>query len=320
MTDLAFLICVERGPLEAQAVLFSEALRRWGGDLAEAPLHAFAPRPEARPATATTDRLHELGVTYVEAPLNVKHESLPALNKVVVCAWAERELDHEVLVFADSDSVFLGEPSALEGGDWLAAVRPVDRKIAGSRGRGRNEPYWRRLYDALGVRSEPYTRTTVDGEPIRAYWNAGLVAARRSAGLFGAWERAAERIVELGLMHPKRPGFIDQFALAAVTADVHEQVLVLPETYNYPLAFRSSLPPQSRALDLAEIVHLHYHRWFQLPGLLGLMEPGFDPAGERYRWLEERLPLEPTIEQPFPPKPGRRGPRQPIERAADRPG
>jgi hypothetical protein len=316
MADVAFLICVERGALEGQAILFTESVRAWGGAFSEAPVYAFAPRPESRPAPATADRLHELGASYVEAPLNVRYDRFPTLNKVVVCAWAERELDHETLVFADSDSVFLNEPAELATGDWEIAVRPVDRKIAGSRGRGRNEPYWRRLYSTLGVTSEPFTETTVDREPIRAYWNAGLVAARREAGLFARWEEAARRLVDADVMHPKRPDFVDQFALAGVTADQHEGVRVLPPAYNYPLAFRSALPEPLQTLTLEQIAHLHYHRWFQLPGLLEMLDPPFAGDGERYRWLDSRLPLEPEIKQPFPPKPGRRGPRKPIREPA----
>ena len=45
----AFLICVEHGRLESEAILLVESLRAWGGACAESPVYAFAPRPEFQP-------------------------------------------------------------------------------------------------------------------------------------------------------------------------------------------------------------------------------------------------------------------------------
>jgi hypothetical protein len=291
----AFLICVERGRLETEAELLVESLRRWGGTLAESPVYAFAPRPGHEPAEETVGRLAELGATYVAEPLVDRFAETPTFNKIFVSAWAERELDHETLVFTDTDAVFLGEPLELAEGDWVAAARPVDRRIAGSKGKGKNEPYWRRMYDALDVKGRPFVETTVGNLEIRAYWNSGLVAARRQAGLFGAWEAAIHRLYDLDVVYQRRPHFMDQLSWAAVTADVHERVRILSAAYNYPIRQRQALPEAARDLDLDRIVHLHYRLWFHLAGALDKVDPPFDPGGERYRWLAERLPVEPVV-------------------------
>ena len=39
----AFLLCVEHGRLESEAILLVESLRKWGGSYADAPVYAFAP-------------------------------------------------------------------------------------------------------------------------------------------------------------------------------------------------------------------------------------------------------------------------------------
>ena len=85
---------------------------------------------------------------------------------------------------------------------------------------------------------------------------------------------------------------MDQLSLAAVTADVHDRVRILSDAYNYPLRHRAALAPAAVELDLAEIVHLHYRLWFHMRDSLreGRTRP-FDPASDRYRWLDERLPL-----------------------------
>jgi hypothetical protein len=297
--SLAFLICVEHGRLESEAVLLVESLRTWGGGASEAPVYAFAPRAGRGPEPATIERLEAMGTTIVEEPLVERFADHPTFNKVAVSAWAERELDHETLVFSDTDSVFLSEPSELLGGDWLAAVRPVDRRIAGSRGKGKNEPFWRKMYAELGVRSEPFTETTVGQVQIRAYWNTGLLAARRSAGLFEAWQRALIRLFDAGIVQKRWPQFMDQLSWAGVTADLGDDLLVLSDAYNYPLRHRQALKAEVQELDLAEIVQLHYRLWLHMPDALAKAYPPFDPDGDRYRWLEERLPLEPIVEEAY---------------------
>jgi hypothetical protein len=298
VSDVAFLICVEHGRLETEALLLLDSLRRFGGGLAEAPVYAFAPRPGFLPTPETVAGLRERGATYVDEPLiPERFEEIPTFNKVSVSAWAERELGHEILVFTDTDSVFVGEPSALAEGDWVAAMRPVDRRIAGSRGKGKNEPFWRKMYAELGVRERPFVETGVGGVTIRAYWNTGLVAARRDAGLFAAWELALGRLFDAGIVQKRWPQFMDQLSWAGVTADVHDSVRILPPPYNYPLRHRQGLPPDARELDLADLIHLHYRLWFHMPEALEKANPPFDPGSDQFAWLTERLPIEPIVEE-----------------------
>ncbi len=275
-------------------MLLVESLRTWGGAWSESPVYAFAPRRDHGPEPATVERLEAHGATFIDEPLVERFDEIPTFNKVAVSAWAERELDHETLVFTDTDSVFLGEPSELGGDGWVAAMRPVDRRIAGSRGKGKNEPFWRRMYAELGVTQRPFAETAVGQMRIRAYWNSGLIAERRSAGLFGAWEDALARLFDAGIVQKRWPQFMDQLSWAGVTADYHDRIRVLSPAYNYPLRHRQALTPGARELDLPEIVHLHYRLWFHLPDGLEKVSPRLDPTSDRYRWLEQRLPLEPT--------------------------
>ena len=72
---------------------------------------------------------------------------------------------------------------------------------------------------------------------------------------------------------------------------------ILSAVYNYPLPHRNAVTPATQNLDLDELVHLHYRLWFHLPDGLAEVSPPFDSTAERYRWLEQRLPLEPIAEQ-----------------------
>ena len=172
--SVAFLLCCERGPLEAQTLLCVSSLRAFGGALADAPVYAFAPRPGSEPAPATVSALAGLNAEYVDEPLNPELGELPHANKVFVAAWAEGELGHDVLVFTDSDTVFLAEPSELAPGRWDAAVRPVGSVNKGSTGEGhRNEADWQTLYEVLGVE-----RTAVRRDGCRARARARLLQRR----------------------------------------------------------------------------------------------------------------------------------------------
>jgi len=198
--SVAFLLCVERGPLESQALLCVESLRTWGGELAGSPVYAFAPRPGSEPTRRTIDALTGLDATYVDDPLNPDLGDLPHANKVFVTAWAEAEVDEDVLVFTDSDTVFLAPPVELAAGDWDAAVRPVGAVNKGSTGEGhRNERDWQALYEALGVTARPFVETVVTRERIRAYFNAGLVALRNGTGLPTAWRDATLTLLDSSL-------------------------------------------------------------------------------------------------------------------------
>lgn len=296
----AFLLCVERGPLESQSLLCVESLRTFGGALAEAPVYAFAPRPGEEPSEATAAGLRDMGVTVVDEALNPDHPDLPHTNKVFAAAWAEANLGEDALVFTDSDTFFLAEPTELAG-EWEAAARPVGAVNMGSTGAGhKNEADWQLLYDELGVSARPFVETVVSQDRIRAYFNAGLVGFRRASGLATAWRDATLRLLDSPVARraPLRRQ-IDQLALGGVLAGPFDRVRVLPDTYNYPLPKRVKLPERLQALELDDLVHVHGHKWLHLPGFLTEVRPQLDASSGRYRWLDQRLPLEPTIEGPF---------------------
>ena len=299
---LAFLACAERGRLEPQTLLLVRSIRRWGGRFRDAPVWTFQPRAGTEVSGATAAALRDLSVTHVTERLNERFPDYGIANKVFACAWAEEHVPADVLVFLDSDSVLLGEPAALDlppGTD--AAVRPVDRKHQGSTGPSDpHDAFWRAAYTATGVRGEPSVRTTVDDEEIRAYFNAGLVAARRDAGVMTRWREHFLRLMDASLVPPHgRITFLDQVALATALADTMPRVRIPDATHNYPLPLRPILPRALRETPLDAMVHVHYHKWFQRPGFLREISPPLDPRAERFRWLEERLPLEPTIDDPL---------------------
>ena len=68
----------------------------------------------------------------------------------------------------------------------------------------------------------------------------------------------------------------------------------MPTTTRSATGRRSS--PAAVGLDLADIVHLHYRLWFHMRDSLAKVNPPFDPSSERFRWLAERLPIPPEVD------------------------
>ncbi len=317
---IGFLACVEAGPLEAKTALAVRSLRRWGGRFAAAPFYAFRPRAGNELSSETREVFRAYAVTCCDEPVNRRFAHFGLANKIYASAYAERSAPEDVLVFLDSDTAITSEPLALalpEGID--AAVRPVDFGSPGaerdaaqgseywlthfqrpsSTGRPDDpfENYWRRLYDLFGL-GDPdwYVVATLDRLRIRAWFNSGLVAVRRNAGIFAQWQRDFEAIVEAGLLPPDgRIHYVEQLALATALTRIRDRVAILPPSYNYPISGRALSPlPHARLSDLA---HVHYNSYFQIPGWLRSLEPPLDLESGVGRWLDAQLPLEPVLQR-----------------------
>lgn len=251
-----------------------------------------------------------MGVEYVEEPLNLVCPEYGSANRVFAAAWAERRARTEWMVVLDSDTVFLEELDLPPDAD--VAVRPVDVKGSATSGPGDPfEDYWSRLSDLQGVPlgSLPFIHTTVCGTRIRAAYNGGLVAVRRSAGILGAWADLFARSVAAGLK-PWRNSNLDVHAstgLVGVAASEYwgsnqaaaalaiwsrtRRVAHFTDAYNVPLHLLDENP--GLKASAAPPVHVHYHWLFTDPhhaGALGLLRD-LDVAPDRLEWLRARVPL-----------------------------
>jgi hypothetical protein len=297
--SLRLVVCVEAGRLEGETLLLCRSLRRFGGRLADAPIVAYRPRKGDALAPETRRDLAELGVELVEDELNVEHAFHPIANKLHAGAHAERSFGEESIAVLDSDAVFLGEPARLELGDGIdAAAAPVGKVSEGTTGPGHdNEPYWRELYALAGVDDPPWVETALRRTRARGYWNSGLVAARREAGILAEWLELFGRLLAQERLPPSgRIDNLDQIALALVLSRRPSRIETLPWPYNYRVTRRGRYRGAAGSADLAALVHVHYMRSFYVEGFLDRLDPPVDRDGDAYRWLAERLPLEPRVE------------------------
>ncbi len=298
--SLRFVVCVEAGRLEGETLLLCESIRRFGGRFAQSPISAYRPREGAVLAAETKAALAALEVELIEEPLNREHDYYPLANKVHSMVHAAEQAAEDVLVLSDSDCVVLGETVALELDSALdAAVSPVGRVSDGSTGPGHaNEPYWQRLYELTGVTEQPFTRTALAGKRVRAYWNTGLVALRRDSGLAVAWLDALRTLIDTPHLPERGINHVEQISLAGTLARDPQRVSTLPAAYNYRITRRPQMSDDDARLDLDALAHVHYMRSFHVAGFLQGCRPELSRDTEQFRWLAERLPLEPVIDVP----------------------
>jgi hypothetical protein len=291
-STVAFIICTEP-PFERQSVLLVRSIRRFAGSLSTAPIYSFSPRGcEALSSLATTE-FSRLAVEHSDTILNPNYTSYGVYNKPFVCAYAERHIDADVLMFLDSDKVIFNEPCALViTTDYIAAAQPVGEVNIGvnTLHGGQNQEYWRELYRLCGVKTPSVVRTSVTGCEILAYYNSGMISARPQDRVWSRWADNFVRVVGTGLQ-PSDPFFTEQSVFSATLSSMDKPVAVLPSSYNYHLPAHHVLSNGKRVRRFEELVSIHYHCVFErgnwLPFLTRL--PLFERDSLRYHWLVENL-------------------------------
>lgn len=292
MTDstdrLAFIFNTEEGHLEGQSLLLAESIRTFAGALRDTPLYSYQPRAGLRISSATAAAFRKLGVEHRDVILNEKYRDYAIANKILVMAHAEETIDAEILVFFDSDQAVLQEPTRLRlAPEAWVGLRPVDFKNIGSDGESDEEKaYWDELARFFGIRSFRRVRTTVDDREILGYWNSGLVAGRRDAGVFSAWFRNFEAAMQAGLTPPSGIFHTDQACLAATIHAMEAPIETLPEGYNYPIHLLEDLPAGRRVQSLEEPVTIHYHKVLSRVDMVDYFaRNGVDLATPKGQWL-----------------------------------
>jgi hypothetical protein len=299
-TSIAFLICTEAGPIENHSLLLVESIRKFGGSFKDAPIYSFEVRNTPEISSKTLNALKSFEVVHIRKFLNSKYTNFVFANQPCLGAWAEENIDAEVLVLLDSDKVFFNEPEEfLLPSEYDVGVRPVFIKNVGSEGESDpNEEYWQQLYELVGVRNNMFVTSTVDQKTIRAYWNGGLVAVKRNLGMFSNWKHNLEKVLEKGIQ-PRVAGnfYVSQTTMAATICGMTDKVKTLSPQYNYPISLHNTLYKRSSQLEqftnFDELVSIHYtnSNKFRDKGLANSLASlnNLDRTSVKYQWLSEYL-------------------------------
>jgi lipopolysaccharide biosynthesis glycosyltransferase len=307
-SKLGIMFCVENGQLEVQTELLIKSIEYFLEE-SEVTLFACSPRKNHIPHDFRT-KIFGLNIIHIDKDLNKKMTEYPIANKVICSNYVENHFPNiQNLIFVDSDTVFLNPLSQnLLAPSQKLYLRPVDNKGPGSGGSGgQNDDFWHNIFNLCGVNlPEPSIWTTVRPNLIRNYFNAGLIWVNGIPGFFQQWHDDFISIVNSDLRpfgYKSRDGddfrCLDQVALAVTATRFQEYVQILPETYNYPIPFRPKMKDRVNHPKFNELVHIHYHKWFQHPGFLDHITTDEEKESEQYLWLQEQLPLQPVIGDQF---------------------
>ena len=268
------------------------SLRAFGGSYQSCPVLIFTTRKEL-PAT----RAHDLaGVKYI--PLEVDHalQGVYFTRKVSACAEAERMCSPGVrsLVWMGSRSLVLSTPHHFDlQTDADVALRPVHHRNVGALFAQPLDPFWRGIYDCVGLQQPPYrVETFVDALPIAPYFNTHLFAFNPSLSLMQAW---LEHFQKLALDRDYQAGpcadeqhqiFLHQAVLSTLIASHLEEdrLRFLPPTYSYPLHMHAEVPEADRPESLNDLICPVYEGVFNYPLSLG----GLEAQEPLHSWLKSQ--------------------------------
>ena len=306
--NLEIIFCLEKGTLEKQAKLLIKSFNKFVA-LSDVQLIAFSPRKKFFPGTETCNFFSDNNVLHIKANLNFKYQDYPIANKIIACDYVEKNYPQfDSVMFVDTDTVFLKALDIKLFNKKKLYLRSVDNKGPGTEGfNDINDRFWQEVYSLFGLDAPSANLlTTVRPSIIRPYYNAGFIWANGLSSFFTQWKKDFELLIDSGMRpfgYQSRDNTdfrcLDQVALAVTAQRYKEDVEILPQTYNYPIPFRPLMKTRPNHPKFNELVHVHYHKWFQHPGFLDHVTDEEEKKSEQYLWLKEHLPLLPEIDGPF---------------------
>lgn len=303
----AIIFCVEAGLLERQSRLLINSFKRFSAN-SNLHLFAFSPRKDYQPSKQTSAFFKKHVVSHIGVDLNTAFLNYPIANKVLACSYFEKSMtEYQSIMFIDTDTVLLNDFGLDAFGENGLYVKPVGHKGPGTEGvNDVNDVYWQKVFSLFNLTApEVKFHTTIKDIAIRGYFNAGLIWSKNLPGFFQQWEQDFLQLIDAGLTPPSfvskdQNNFrcLDQVALAVTASRFNEAIKILPAEYNHHIPFRP-LMSDKLCPQFKNLIHIHYHKWFQHPGFLDHITNDAEKQTEQYKWLKERLPLSPEIDGPF---------------------
>jgi len=275
MTNLIFAFMQAYGGDERESLLLARSLRMFGGELANHPLWLMVPQSLEQITASTLRALGRLDVQINRFEVPEDALKFPFGGKVYAAAAAEALAPSgaDILVWMDSDTVFVGEPVELTLKENVnLGYRPVMLKNISSVYDEPLHPFWDFIYERCStpVNAIFPMLTTVDGTRIRPHFNAGILSVRPKVGLIQTWRDNFERLYQRPELIPFYQEnilyriFVHQAILAAtlLTELKEAEMQNLGVSFNYPVF----LEPSPEILH--DVVTLRYDefKFFEQPG------------------------------------------------------
>ena len=308
MKKLAIVTVAEQCVYERQSRLLCESIFKFFGKQVDYDIFVFSPRKDRKPNATTKKYFKQHHITHIEKDLNIKYDFFPLANSLYAADYFEKNYPgYSHILLCDSDTVFLNAFSSDLLNRQTVYAKIVDNIGVGSTGEGhKNDVFWQKIFQhfKLPLTDVKY-QSTVRVKTIRPYFNSGFVIANNMPGFFQQWLADFIELMESGIKPEyigrdgTNIGFYEQLILSITLAKFDNNFTLLPANYNYPIPFHPMLKSRESNPQFEQLVHIHYHRWFQHAGFLDHVTSDQDKMLEQYLWLKHRLPLKPLIEGEF---------------------
>jgi len=307
---IGIVYIVEKGLLEQQAILLQKSIEKYIAPFNSVKSFACCVRKQFTPSGKTVKLLEKHGATYLYKNLNQSFDYFPLCNGIYATSYIESTYPSlKGCLLVDTDTVFVNALNYQLFEEHSLLIRPVDNKGIGSFGKDDiNDEFWQKAY---GLFSEPLPqatmKTSIDRQQIRPYYNSGFIFAKKHLGFFNSWHDDFHRLMVSDIRtntnasrHKVDYGFIEQMSISVTLSKLGFEPHVPSIKYNYPLPFRPRLQKrESQKVALGDLIHLHYHRWFQHPDFLAYIFSEEDKKSESFSWLESECNFVPKIYDSF---------------------
>jgi hypothetical protein len=289
-----FLMCVESGYIESQVPVAVEAIRRFGGRLAQAPVLLVTPRFGPSLTRATRRKLAELGATYVRRDLRNSWDWYVYMNKALAAALGEELATTDQILWLDTDCLVVSEPGPLmlRAGEDIACCS-VDKNVGSSGPDDPYDAYWNEMagHYGLSVDRLPWVETAHDRRRVRFRLHSGVYSFRRGCGIGRSFVDDMASMLSSRITFSRRlpyPGDDVALAFSIVRRDLKWRLL--PMSCNYEMTPQSEIYRREDA-RAAHVLHFHHALgrpdeavWF-LRELEALRPDVAD-------WLRSRVPID----------------------------
>jgi hypothetical protein len=294
MTEpILFLTKAGSPAANAAARLLIDSLQTFGGELGACPVWAFAPAEQAEACQELAS--DQVRVIPLDIPAALR--SYPFGSKVCACAQAEQMAPSglQSLVWCDLECLVVQPPVLFNlGSEYDAALRPVHVRNVGLPPSEPLDAFWQGVFAAVGVADVPMTVTSfVDGQRLRAYFNAHFFAINPALGLLTRWYELFQGLVgdpefkRAACADERHQIFLFQAVLSALVASSIEtsRLRLLPPAYNYPYNLHERVPADHRPRSLNELVCFTFEDRSIHPDAVSDIQIDEPLRG----WLEERI-------------------------------
>ncbi len=283
---------------ELNTLLLVDSIRSFAGAFSQNLIWVFTPEYSEEISTPTKEALTELGAKIVSFVIDESKLPFFFADTIQAIAFAESmaERDTELLVWLDSNTLILNEPSEfLLPDDKSLGYRPVHHTLVGSRFDEPLDPFWTEIYESCQV---PQDRvfpmiTHVDATEIRPYFNAGILVTRPTNHLFQIWHDTffelykQPRCATFYQQDKRYEIFVHQAALSGVILSMFptEELQELPNIYNYPIHLFGEDVSKTKPTTLEELVTIRHEGFYKELDWIKKI-----PAQEALKkWLADRV-------------------------------